>query len=131
MTGPSLGAVVDASALLAALHDEPGGQEVERVLDHAVLSTVNLTEVAQRGLAQGIASEGFAEDLEAVGLTIVPFTAEDAMLAARLWRETRNLGLSLGDRACLALGIRLGLPVLTADRAWGELSLDVDITLIR
>ena len=127
----TLGVVVDASALLAALHDEPGGQEVERVLGQAALSTVNLTEVAQMSLARRIVSEGFTEDLQAVGLTIFPFTAGDAMLAAKLWQDTRSVGLSLGDRACLALGMRLGLPVLTADRAWGELSLDVDVTLIR
>lgn len=123
--------VVDASALLAVLHDEPGGKEIEPHLDRAALSTVNLAEVVQRSVAQGVASEGLREDLEALGLTIVPFTANDAVLAAELWRETRSLGLSLGDRACIALALRLGLPVLTADRAWGELRLDVDVTLIR
>ena len=131
MNDSVLAVVVDASALLAVLHDEPGAQEVEPYLDQAGLSTVNLAEVVQRSISRGVPSEGLREDLESLGLTTVAFTADDAVMSAELWRQTRSLGLSLGDRACLALGMRLGLPVLTADRTWAELGLDVDVTLIR
>ena len=115
------GVVLDASALLAWLHDEPGGDQVEALLEVAVMSTVNWSEVLQKSLARGVAVEGLREDLEALGLQIEPFTMRDAEIAAGLWKQTRALGLSLADRACLALGLRLGWPVITADRAWQAL----------
>lgn len=123
--------VLDASALLAALHREPGGELVEARLEQAALSAVNLAEVMQRSVARGVAVEGLANDLAALGVTVVPFTAEDAELSATLWPQTRHLGLSLGDRACLALALRLGLPAMTADRAWIQLELSVKIQVVR
>jgi ribonuclease VapC len=71
------------------------------------------------------------EDLEAVGLTIFPFNADDAAAAANLWPATLSLGLSLGDRACLALAQRLQLPVLTADKIWNELQIGISVRVIR
>ncbi len=76
--------------------------------------------------------EGLREDMEALGLLIVPFGFEDAERAAALWSKTTQAGLSLGDRACLALASRLSLPVLTADRAWSSLQdLDISVRVIR
>lgn len=126
-----MGCVLDASALLAALHDEPGGDLVEQELEHAVISSVNWSEVLYKSLAQGVKIEGLREDLEVLGLSIEPFTPEDAEIAAELWSQAGSLGLSLGDRACLALALRLGLPVLTADRAWKKLNLPIEIRAIR
>ncbi|MBI2164886.1 MAG: type II toxin-antitoxin system VapC family toxin [Chloroflexi bacterium] len=123
--------VLDASALLAALQGEPGGVAVEARLDQAGLSTVNLAEVMQRSVARGVAVEGLTKDLEALGVTILPFTAEDAQLSASLWPKTRHLGLSLGDRACLALALRLGSPALTTDQVWSQLEVDVNIQVLR
>jgi len=123
--------VLDASALLAALRDEPGGADVEARLEQSSLSSVNLAEVMQRSVAHGLATEGLTADLEALGVDIFPFTAEDAEASAKLWPATHGLGLSLGDRACLALALRLGLPVVTADRVWAELRVGVDIRVIR
>lgn len=123
--------VLDASALLAVLYREPGGDLVEARLDQAALSTVNLAEVMRRSLARGVAVDGLTEELEALGLTILHFSAEDAQVSAGLWPQSRHHGLSLGDRACLALALRLGLPALTADRAWTQLRLDVDIQVVR
>ena len=97
----------------------------------AALSSVNLAEVTQRGVARGLAVEGLTADLEALGVSILPFIAEDAEASAVLWSATHRLGLSLGDRACLALARRLSLPALTADRAWAELQVGIDIRVIR
>ena len=123
--------VLDASALLAALHGESGGEQVERLLEQATISTVNWAEVVQRSLAHTVAVEGLEGDLEALGLTIAPFTMEDAELSAKLWPDTRLFGLSLADRACLALALRLGLPAVTADQAWKGLDVGIRIDLIR
>lgn len=123
--------VLDASALLAYLNGEPGGDVLHAVLSHSVISSVNWSEVWQKAVVLGRASEGRREDLEALGLSIAPFTAEDAESAAFLWRQTRHLGLSLADRACLALARRLGLPVLTADRAWQDIEVAVTVHMIR
>jgi len=73
--------------------------------------------------------QGLREDVEALGVRIEVFTAEDAECAARLWPATRALGLSLGDRACLALGRRVGAPVLTTDRAWLDLADPLDLAI--
>ncbi|MSQ40077.1 MAG: PIN domain-containing protein [Dehalococcoidia bacterium] len=123
--------VLDASALLVALHGEPGGSLVEPRIDRAAISSINWAEVLQRHVARGIAIGGLRADLEALGLTIVPFSAEDAEAVARLWPNSRSLGLSLGDRACLGLALRLGLPALTADRVWAGLQVGVEVQVVR
>lgn len=123
--------VLDASALLAALHGEPGGDQVENQLENAVISAINWSEVLQKCLSREVDIRGLREDLEALGLHIEPFTVEDGELAARFWMLTREQGLSLGDRACLALALRLGLPAFTADRSWADLKVDVEIKVIR
>ena len=131
MTDQRLGRVVDASALLALLHAEPGAASVEEVVEHAAISTVNWSEVCQRSLVRGVDVAGLRSDVGALGLEIVAFTVDDAEQAARFSPQTRRLGLSLGDRACLALARRLEMPALTADRSWLDLNLDVQIEAIR
>lgn len=123
--------VLDASALLAFLQDEPGSTQVEAVLPEAVMSSVNWSEVVQKTIAAGIDVNGMREDLEALGLKILPFPAEEAELAGQLWQRTKPTGLSLGDRACLSVGIRLDALVLTADQIWTTLSLPVAVHSIR
>jgi ribonuclease VapC len=123
--------VLDASALLAFLHDEPGGELVEPELGEASISSVNWAEVVQKSLARGADWEGLRGDLEALGLVILPFTAEGAEAAAELWPETHSLGLSLAGRACLAVAKELSLPVLTTDSAWEKLEIGVSIRVIR
>ena len=123
--------VLDASALLALLHAEPGADTVERAVDGAAVSTVNWSEVHERAAARAVDVSGLRADLEALGLEIVPFTVDDAERAAALRPATRPLGLSLGDRACLALALRLDRPALTADRSWIDLEIGASITSIR
>jgi PIN domain nuclease of toxin-antitoxin system len=123
--------VLDASALLAFLQQEKGSEFVEQVLEHSLMSSVNWAEVLQRHRARGIPSGTLLSELMALGFGVIHFSAQDAALAADLFPSTRVLGLSLGDRACLALGISLGITVLTADRAWKELQLPVKVDVIR
>jgi PIN domain nuclease of toxin-antitoxin system len=125
--------VLDASALLALLNGEPGQERVyDALAGHPVISTVNLSEVvaklADRGMPEGV----IREVLEPLGLEVVEFDAADAYEAGLLRPITRNLGLSLGDRACLAVGRLLGVPVLTADTIWSRLNLDgLQVELLR
>ena len=124
--------VLDASALFARLHREPGLEIVEASLGSSVICSVNWSEVLQKIIARGDQQpQDVGGDLEFLGLIVIPFTAGDAMTAANLWAVGRNVGLSLGDRACLSLAQRLGLPALTTDRVWGTLSLGIDVRLIR
>jgi PIN domain nuclease of toxin-antitoxin system len=123
--------VLDASALLALLHGEPGSDIVEELLGMSAISSVNWSEVTQKALERGTAVEGLREDLESLGLEIVPFTAELAESTAHLRLSTRSAGLSLGDRACLALARDLRCPAITVDRIWKELSIGVDIRVVR
>lgn len=124
--------VLDASAVLALLGNETGAARVAECLSqHCSLSAVNLAEVItkliDRGVPSGIAAQ-LAQDLE---LDIVSLDDAAAITAADLRSATRSLGLSLGDRACLALALSLKAKVLTADRAWQQLAVGAQIELIR
>lgn len=123
--------VLDASALLAYLQGEPGEEIVDEVLAEATISSVNWAEVVQKSIAAEVEVDGMMDDLQALGLTIEPFAPEDGEIAGRLWKQTRQAGLSLGDRACLSLGMRLEASILTNDRAWATLSLSLNIQVIR
>jgi ribonuclease VapC len=125
------GCVLDASALLAFLHGEPGGAAVEEVLGTSAISSVNWSEVVQKALEKKTRVDGLREELESLGLEIISFTAELAEKTAHLRAETRPAGLSLGDRACLALAGDLGRPAVTADKIWGDLPLRVEVRVVR
>ena len=136
MTGPDIydglsSYVLDASALSAFSRGEAGAAEVGPLLSSSAISSVNWAEVLQRAVAAGLAVAGKREDMESLGLQIYPFTAEDAESKAQLWPVVSRVGLSMGDRACLSLAKRLGVPALTADRVWATLDLDVQVRLIR
>jgi PIN domain nuclease of toxin-antitoxin system len=123
--------VLDASALLALLNGEPGSEQVAAVLTEAVISSVNLSEVIARLADAGRSRTEISEFLEALELEVASFDTEMAYRAGMLRPLTRHLGLSLGDRTCLALGEFLRLPVMTADRAWGELDLEIEVQIVR
>lgn len=119
--------VLDSSAILAFLLDEPGADDVEAILrTGAQCGAANWSEVAQKVMTSGADWQAVRSLLESYDLIIEPVTAGDAELAARLWK--RGSGLSLGDRLCLALAERLTATAVTADRAWAGLD---KVTLIR
>lgn len=124
--------MLDASALIAWLRDEPGADVVQRALDAgSVISAVNLAEVLTRFHDIGVAGTEVLGDLQLAGVTTLSYGEDDAQQTADMRAATRGGGLSLGDRACLALAIRLGQPALTADRAWAPLNVGAQVELIR
>nr|WP_295662525.1 type II toxin-antitoxin system VapC family toxin [Polymorphobacter sp.] len=123
--------VLDSSALLAAMLEEPGVDRVEAVLGRAMISAVNLSEVVAKLQERGVPDADSDIEIEDADVTVVSFDEGLAIAAGRMRLSTRAKGLSFGDRACIALGQRLGATVLTADRAWGDLDLGVTIELIR
>ncbi len=126
--------VLDSSALLAILHEEPGAEMFNQqfhLLENAAMSAVNVAEVYGKLMGRGIGPEEAWEAVIAPIPEILDFDTEQAKIAGWLQPRTRSLGLSLEDRACLALGIALKAPVYTADRAWKDLRLKVAIHVIR
>ena len=123
--------VLDASAVLALLHEERGWEEVKGLLPGALISAVNLLEVVTRLVDRG---DSVAEAQEILGLfrlEVIPLTTELAYLAAELRPLTRRAGLSLGDRACLATAMSRNATAVTGDRAWAGLDLPVAVELFR
>ena len=124
--------MLDASAALAFLRREPGFEVVEAALrGGARMSAVNLAEVHTASVSQAVSPEGVMVRLRSLGLEIEPFYERDAALVGSLRPATRPLGLSLADLACLALGLRLGGAVLTADRALARADVGVEVRAIR
>jgi PIN domain nuclease of toxin-antitoxin system len=129
--------VLDASALLAYLNDEEGAQLVEDALIRgSAISAVNMAEVLSKLTDLGKEPDEVSGELQRRGflggtLAVFPLTAEDAIAIANLHRKTKVHGLSLGDRACLGLALRLRVRALTADRAWSRLKIAVKVEVIR
>ena len=123
--------VLDASAILCLVQQEPGADLVEARLDEAQVSTVNVCEVLGKFADAGLSPDEAWAAIADLGLQIQPFTPEDARQAAALRLSTRALGLSLGDRACIALAQRLGCEALTTDRAWAAVDAGVALTVVR
>jgi ribonuclease VapC len=123
--------LLDASALLAYLHQEQGGLLIKPLLPIAFMSTVNWCEVVQKLRAKSIDDKAVAKKLTLLGLRFIPFNLEHADKAGELWQVTAPFGLSLGDRACLATGLVENMPVMTADKIWQKIPLSLDIQLIR
>jgi ribonuclease VapC len=124
--------VLDASALLAILNQEPGAEKLTpELLSAAAISTVNLAEVHGKLVGRGLAPDDAWEATLSPIREAVPFTPEHARLVGDLVAQTRPLGLSLGDRACLALALFLKAPVYTADKSWKKLKLGARIHVIR
>lgn len=124
--------VLDASAILAVIHQERGSEKLSpELLASAAVSTVNLSEVVAKLAISGWSAADAWEDATSLVQEIVPFSSEHARVAGNLIKQTRHLGLSLADRACLALGLELKAPIYTADRSWKNLKLGVRIHVIR
>ncbi len=123
--------VLDASALLALLHQEPGEERVvEALASGAVMSAVNLSEVVAKLADIGMTEPDIRATVETLDIEVAEFDVSGAFATGMLRPPSRRAGLSLGDRACLALGQQRGLPVLTADTAWNSLSLGSEIEIV-
>ena len=111
-------AVLDASAVLALVRDEPGADKVEAHIGRAAMSAINLQEVVKELLLSGLDEPTIRDLLGELRIDVRSHDADAAYAAAALHAQTREFGRGLGDRSCLALAIQLGVPALTADREW-------------
>ncbi|MGA7343594.1 MAG: type II toxin-antitoxin system VapC family toxin [Terracidiphilus sp.] len=124
-------AVLDSSAILAVIFNEPGGDVVLDLLQTASLSAVNLTEAYTRLILNGTPPAFAWSRLQKLGVEVCFFDDEQARLAGELVAVTRPFGLSLGDRACLALALQRKAAVYTTDRTWKNLNLGIEVEVIR
>ncbi len=123
--------VLDASALLVLLQNEPGAELVQNCLPTSVISSVNFSETVSRLTRYGMPDAEIRDMLELLGLEIVPFYTDQAYESGFLSASTKSSGLSFGDRACLALAQQLNRTALTSDKAWKSLDLGIQIEMIR
>jgi PIN domain nuclease of toxin-antitoxin system len=123
---------LDSSAYLARLWDEDGSQVVEAHGGNYLISSVSAAEIFTKMIERLPVIEALSKiKLLEIAMNIIPFDAQQSMICAELRTSTRKFGLSLGDRACLALAIREKATVLTADSGWGNLDLGIEIKVIR
>lgn len=114
--------VLDASAVLAYLYGETGADKVEPLLENSVISRINSTEILTKLVHDGLTIDEAKENFDKLNLEVVKFDENQSLKAAELRPLTRHLGLSLGDRCCLALAILENLPAVTADKNWASLT---------
>jgi ribonuclease VapC len=124
-------AVLDASALIAFIRREPGADKVAKVLAGACISAVNLAETLGKMVEHGKPLEETAYQIVRLRIAVIPFDEQQARVAASFWKPTRDVGMSLGDRACLALGLNLSLPAFTTEESWTKCNLGVEVVKIR
>jgi ribonuclease VapC len=123
--------VIDSSAILASILDETGATKVNAIISQSLMSAVNFAEVVTVLNNDGYVSDQINIILDAYNITVIPFDETQAKICGNLRQVTRSRGLSLGDRACLALALQKGLPVLTADRTWEDIDVSVRVELVR
>jgi len=126
-----MAAVLDASAVLAIYFDEPGAEAVAAIVADSLLSSVNYTEVVSSALDRGGSFDHVLRSLARMAFVVVDYDLTLARRAGQLRPATRASGLSLGDRACLALAERERLPAYTTDRSWAKLDLEIEVRVIR
>jgi len=120
---------LDASALLAVMLEERGAEKVRDLLPGAIIGAVNLAEVVAKLQERGVPDEEIDRAIARLDLPVIPFDMAQAMVAGKL--RARTLGLSLGDRACLALAVVRGTPAVTMDRGWSALDIGAEVIVAR
>lgn len=125
------GHVLDASVILAILLNEPEAERLRSFLPNSLLGAVNLSEVVAKLQERGMPDAAIDRALGHLDLEVVPFDAAQATAAGKLRAPTRALGLSLGDRACLALALARAMPAVTMDRGWVALSVGAEVIVAR
>jgi ribonuclease VapC len=123
--------ILDASAVMAVVLDQPGAEKVVARLGESIISAANYSEALTSMLSKGISASSAETILDELKLRIEPVTASHARAAAMMWPITKTAGLSLGDRICLALALERGEEILTSDRAWATVDHGAKVTLIR
>ncbi len=123
--------VLDSSALLAVINEEAGAEIVEKILGRSVISTVNLAETVGKLASENVSADDAQTAICDMVQDVIPFDRNMALIAGRLTPHTRSLGLSLGDRACLATALYLNLEAVTADKIWSKLKEPIKIKVIR
>ena len=123
--------VLDASALLCLLFEEPGHERVEAALGSACIGVVNMAEVVGKLVDRGVPADEAVADLRGIDLDVIDMDRAQAEAAGRLRIATGAARLSLGDRACLALAQSLGATALTTDRAWAGFDGSVAVEVVR
>ena len=113
--------VLDSSAILALMFLEPGKERVEEIIDHSVVGRINVTEILTKLIERGSALDEAVENFNELGIPVIELDETQSKRIAELRPLTKHLGLSLGDRACLALSIQSNAIATTADRNWSEL----------
>ncbi len=123
--------VLDASAILAYLEGEVGSPDVEKLLDEAAVSAINIAEVASKLAERGAPEDRIRQTIQALGVEVIPCDETISYQIGDLRRSTKALGLSLGDRACLATALQQNVRAITADRNWKTVKVGVRIQVIR
>ena len=123
--------MLDASAVLAMMLGEGGGEEVRKRLASSQISTVNLSEVVAKLQEGGVPDDVITSSLVELDFDVLTFDKEQALRAGLLRSATRRAGLSLGDRACLSAAASRNAVAVTTDRAWGKVEVDIDIEVLR
>ena len=123
--------VLDSSALIALINDEPGSERVKRALSGSIMSAVNVSEVVAVLIRLSMPQDKIHTVITNLVHAVIPFNDEQAYVAGYLYAETQVKGLSFGDRACLSLGKAKNMPVLTSDRKWGEVNCGVNVEIFR
>lgn len=124
-------AVLDASALIALLRKEPGAEQVAAVLTDSCISSVNLAETYGKMVEYGKRLEDVAYQIERLRIPVIPFDSGQAQIVASFWKLTRSIGMSLGDRACLALALQRSAPAFTTEKDWLRCDVGVHVVKIR
>ncbi|MCE2731557.1 MAG: type II toxin-antitoxin system VapC family toxin [Rickettsiaceae bacterium] len=132
MNNPDQYVILDASALITLLSEEKGHEVVASILPKSIMSSVNVAEVAKFLIEKrGLSKEEVSNIIHSLIEKIMPFDTKLALTSSDIISQTKSLGLSLGDRACLALAISTGYTVYSSDRIWSQLELDCKIVVIR